>query len=74
MHLEGTFWLTSRCSAGCARMAAGHRQRVLDLGPDRQFRSEQLRRGQGRYLGAVQRVAIEGRKYNIGSGRWRRAR
>ena len=30
------------------------------LGPDRQFRPDQLRRRQGRYLGAVQRAGDRG--------------
>ena len=37
-----------------------HRQHVLDLGPDRQFRPDQLRRRQGRYLGPVERAGDRG--------------
>ena len=37
-----------------------HRQHLLDLGPDRQFRPDQLRRRQGRHLGPVQRAGDRG--------------
>ena len=61
VHLKGTFC----CHPAGVQMDARerrrrHRQYVVDLGPDRQFRPDQLRRRQGRYLGTVERAGDRG--------------
>ena len=61
VHLKGTFCVTQPVFRWMRENGGGVIvNTVVDLGPDRQFRPEQLRRRQGRYLGPVQRAGDRG--------------
>ncbi|MGY3118774.1 NAD(P)-dependent dehydrogenase (short-subunit alcohol dehydrogenase family) [Bradyrhizobium sp. S3.14.4] len=61
VHLKGTFCCTMPVFRWMRENGRWrHRQHLLDIRADRQFRSDQLRRGQGRHLGPVQRAGDRG--------------
>ena len=63
VHLKGTFCCTQPVFRWMRENGGRrHRQYLVDLGPDRQFRPDQLRRRQGRHLGPVQRARDRGPK------------
>ena len=61
VHLKGTFCVTQPVFQMDAReRRRRHRQYLLDLGADRQFRPDQLWRRQRRHLGPVERAGDRG--------------
>ncbi len=61
VHLKGTFCVSQPVFRWMREQwRRRHRQYLVDLGPDRQFRPDQLRRRQGRHLGPFQRAGDRG--------------